>query len=514
MGEITPVICQVQQNCFCLQACAMARAMQRAVMVKNLLFFLCLVTSATALGQLGEVKLVPDSTNASTDTTRIVKVNKVFIQGNRRTRDQIITREISLKPGTSHRLPHLLDSLEYDRFRIYNTNLFNKVDIFVFELGADSVNFFIQVDERWYIYPAPVFRLADRNFNDWWVNQNGDLNRVNYGMNFTHYNFRGRSERLRLYVQSGFEQRLLFNWRIPYVDKKQQIGIMPEFQLVENKNLAYETTDHLRHFLTAEETGDELLRRIFFSSVTTTLRKRYYDFHYFTVGGTSASISDTIAYLNPNYFGGSRTSHRYLSVGYGYQYDRRNNMNYPTKGFNIFVNAAKFGLTSSEDVDFWRFYGVGARYWDLGNKFYIASSFSAMHTLNSLPYFNYWGLGFDRIIYVRGYELELIEGQSFLMSKNSARKLLFSTTKNIKKIMPVKQFQTFPIALYGKVFFDSGWVAGYRGYENNDRLSNKLIYGIGTGVDIHTIYDLVLRLEYSYNAEGQANFFLNFRADL
>ena len=79
--------------------------------------------------------------------------------------------------------------------------------------------------------------------------------------------------------------------------------------------------------------------------------------------------------------------------------------------------------------------------------------------------------------------------------------------------MPISQFQTLPIAIYGKVFFDGAYVLGFKNYAFNDRLTDTVLYGVGTGIDLVTVNDLVIRFEYSVNRDGRKQFFVNFLAD-
>ena len=450
------------------------------------------------------------SQTINSDSSRLVEIGDIHIVGNKKTVERIIMRELSVEIGGSYSYKLLVDTLVFDQNRMYNTNLFNEVDITIQELGGGNVDLLITVDERWYFYPLPIFKLADRNFNDWWVNQNHDFNRVKYGIKLTQFNFRGRGERIRFTLQSGFEQRYLFNYRIPYIDKKQQHGSTPEFVHTTNNNLSYETNDHLRRFLE----GDHWLRTATGASIVHTYRKNFYDFHSLGLAMISTHIADTIAILNPNYFGGGQTRQKFFSLGYGYQYDRRDNINYPLSGSNFFANINKTGLGLFDDVDFWTLQGTVVKYWDFGNGYYFGSAFSGYVSSGNQPFFNYRGLGFDKRLNVRGYELDLIEGKSFLLTQNSMRKLIWKHKSDISKVMPLKQFKTLPFAFYGKLFFDGGYVKSFDGYVNNDRLTDKFIYGLGVGIDLVTIYDLVIRFEYSTNSDRENQFFLNFKADL
>ncbi len=452
----------------------------------------------------------PTDTVIIADSSRALSIREVTIEGNRKTRKKIITRELSVAPGDQLSLIRLNDTLKLDRNKIYNTNLFNEVEPQIQVVNDSTVDLNIKVDERWYLYPVPIFRLADRNFNDWWVNQGANFQRVNYGLRVTQYNFRGRGERLRFMLQSGFEDRFIFNYLIPYIDKKQRIGIMPEFIWLDNNNTFFETREHIRQF----RDSDEVQRQLRNASVTFSYRKAFYNFHFFSIGGQTTTVTDTIAALNPDYFGDQATNQKFLSLNYTYLTDRRDNRNYPLHGSTFTATVDKDGIGVFDDLDTWTFFIRGTKYVDLNNDFYFGTSLSGMITSPNAPYFNYYGLGFDQNIYVRGFETEIIEGQRFVLSKNSARKKIFSNKWDISRFMPVRQFQTFPLALYGKLFFDAAYIRNYPNNQVNSLLTDKLIYGAGFGLDIVTVYDFVIRLEYSYTSDGQTQFFLNFRADL
>src|SRR5687768_17622626 len=88
---------------------------------------------------------------------KFLTVNRIFIIGNRITRDQIILRELSLKKGDivySTDIPGILDK---DKKKLVNTRLFNKVEIRTMEAGAGKIDILIDLNERWYTFPAPVF---------------------------------------------------------------------------------------------------------------------------------------------------------------------------------------------------------------------------------------------------------------------------------------------------------------------------------------------------------------------
>src|SRR5690349_10648180 len=165
---------------------------------------ICLFTSQAVTGQ---VKQGADSTKKSSikiinrDSTNLLEINRIFIVGNRITRDHIILRELTLKGGDlvfSSELPGILD---LDKKKLINTRLFNTVEIRTIDNHEKKIDLLIDVTERWYTFPSPIFELSDRNFNEWWQNYDHDFHRVNYGLRLYQYNMRDRNETLRVTAQ-------------------------------------------------------------------------------------------------------------------------------------------------------------------------------------------------------------------------------------------------------------------------------------------------------------------------
>ena len=70
-----------------------------------------------------------------------------------------------------------------------------------------------------------------------------------------------------------------------------------------------------------------------------------------------------------------------------------------------------------------------------------------------------------------------------------------------------------PFRIYGKIFFDSGYVWGYSNNNNNTKYTNKLIYSTGLGLDFVGIKNYSFSTEFSRNAENKYNFYINFEID-
>ena len=265
-----------------------------------------------------------------TDSTTTLRLNRVIIIGNKKTLDRIILRELTLTTGDSVQRYLLDDILNKDKNKIYNLRLFHSVSTRVLELPSHSFDLLVEVEERWFIFPAPIFELSDRNFNEWWQNYDHKFNRVNYGFRLYQYNFRGRNETVRLTAQFGFSQKFDLLYRVPYINKKQKQGLSFELIYTEPKNLAYQTRDHKLNFLNERS----ILRKKIAADVTYTYRKSFYETHSLSLDYEQGVIADTIQRLNPNYYQ-EKNRQWFTSISYNFVSEHRDVIVYPLKGYQI-----------------------------------------------------------------------------------------------------------------------------------------------------------------------------------
>ena len=441
---------------------------------------------------------------------RLLTVNRIFITGNRITRDKIILRELSLKPGDVVYSEDIPAILERDKKKLLNTRLFNTVEIRTLELEPLKVDLIVDLNERWYTFPAPLFELADRNFNEWWQNYDHDFKRINYGLRMYQYNMRGRNETLRLHTQFGFQRRFELMYRFPYIDQKQKQGLTFDFTFSETKNLAYRTFDHKYEFLNEED----ILRDNTFGGVTYSYRNSFYQTHSFRVEYFSTDVRDTVGDLNPIYLKGARHQ-EYTSASYSFNSDHRDLVAYPLKGHQFTFLLTKNGLMASDDLQKIEGTISYSRYLDLKNNFYLSNNTVGYASYpKDISYINFGVLGL-RKQFVRGYELYVIEGPNWFLNKTTFKKLIFSRTYHWGA-MPLDQFRHVPLAIYLKTYADFGYVKNYPDYEHlniNNRLTDKLLSGVGIGVDVVGSYDMVLRFEYSFNSESENGFFFHLKRE-
>lgn len=449
-----------------------------------------------------------NNTTPIADTTLIIE--KITIVGNKHTKERIIRRELDVFVGDTLSVSDTATLFQQDRNKIFNTSLFTHVDIFVTALNDNRVEVIISVNERWYIWPYPIFELADRNFSEWATDRNKDPSRVNYGLRFTHDNFRGRKEELKLVLQAGFTKKYELFYTIPYLNKSQTIGAKFFVHFSTNKDVAFRSNNHKLEYLKSED----LLRKRFYTGADITVRPNFYETHLGSLKFYQTEVADTISILNPDYFLDGRTTQRFLQLDYRYTIDKRNIQYYPTAGYFIKGEFQKLGLGVFGDVNQTVLLGTLAKYWPFHEKLSFTSINRAKFSFpTKQAYFNQRGLGWGEE-FVRGYELYVVDGQSYFLNRTSLKYRLIHLPNFENRLIPFKQFKKAPFSIFLKAHADYGYVADNTVNPMNNTLSNRSLYGFGPGIDVITYYDIVWRFEYSFNSIGESRFFIHFAAEL
>ncbi|MCF2444305.1 BamA/TamA family outer membrane protein [Dyadobacter sp. CY345] len=439
------------------------------------------------------------------DSIPQVILGDIIVEGNHHTRTNIITRELVIKSGDTIPTSLLAETLEIDRRKVVNTNLFITVEM-IPEANADSIrtNIRILVKERWYFIATPVFQLADRNFNEWWYDRNRDLSRIIYGVYMSYGNVTGRADKLRVLAEFGFIPKFEVTYSLPYLDKAQKTGITVGASYSTNKTMAFRTWRDKLSYLNSEDIN----KKRFYTFVSLTRRNKYYTFHSLDLRWSSTQISDTIAILNPNYLLKSRTDQKYFQLTYSFSYDKRDNFQYPLRGKVGGVQFSKIGLLPSDNINQAYVYASYKQFFQLSERFFANSGIRARTSIpQRQPYLQTIGLGYRNDL-VRGYELYVIDGQSYGLLKNELKYKIFSTQKTIPWI-PIRQFNTIPLAAYLNTFADAAYVKNSYPELSNTRLGNKFIYGAGAGLDVVTFYNIVARFNLTINGKGERRFFFN-----
>lgn len=445
------------------------------------------------------------------DTSRYVEINDIVIAGNKLTRNTIILRELNLKRGDVVQEAYLHELYEKDKRKLFNLHLFHTVQIYSLDAGENKVDVLVDVDERWFTFPIPIFKLSDRNFNEWWENYDHDLSRVNYGLKLNQYNLWGRNHTLIFTAQFGFQKRFELLYRVPYVNKKQKQGLIFEMDYIEAKNVADSTVNHKLDFFEY----NKVLRRTKGIGLTYTYRNNFYNQHKIKYEFRQTNILDTLRDLNPNYLGSERTQQVFDALTYEFASDHRDVIAYPLRGSMLTLNIEKYGVGMHRDLNKLEGYVSFAGFRDLKKGFFLSNlSFLYLSTPDDIPYFNYGAMGYNKI-FVRGFEVYVIEGAQYFLNKTTLKKRIFSRNWDLD-LWKADQFNYFPLAIYLKAYADWGYVNNYSAYsesESNTMLSDKFLGGAGAGIDIVTAYDVVVRVEYSFTTQRTSGFFLHVRKE-
>jgi outer membrane protein assembly factor BamA len=391
------------------------------------------------------------------------RIGKIYFSGNELTKNYIIEREMSLKPGK------LLtyENLEYDINRIYSLQLFNKVDIQVVP-DSDSANLLVLLSERWYFYPYPIVGLKDRSWS-----------KIYYGIGVAHTNFSG--EKIQVFAEGalGYDPFISLYYSDPWISRENNLSFFGKvyYSVMRNRSLVSQAGGS-NFDETSYGTYAGLGKR--FSLFTTASVKFEY---------TSITVSDNKAgrTLSPD------GTDKFFSFTVSYIYDTRDLKEYPRLGSLIGIGFTKFGIGSTV-IDYQRYSIDYHRYipliYDLG---FAGRVFGNIMQGGTAPNYGhvYYGYG-DKI---RGQFTRIIEGENIVGSTVEFHYPIISPRYIRFEQIPIEQFRDIRYALYLAVFTDAGnvWYRkdpfGIAGFES----------GYGAGLHFLLSYSLVLRLEYAFS---------------
>lgn len=445
------------------------------------------------------------SSDSGNDT---IIISQLIVTGNKITRLSIIRRELLLHENDTLSKQVFEHALERTRENLLNTNLFNFVTISHQPLYEKSSIVIIDVKERWYILPIPIFELVDRNFNEW--AKSGDFSRVNYGFYLNWENFRGRNESLRFQFRWGYSQRIGVFYNVPYINKNQNEGLTFAYAYSRNRETGYDVFKSKQ--LLYEDKN--FVRKEISGGMKYTQRSGFYNTTSVAVEYRYNTISDTIASLNPEFLGQGRTSQELITIAWQFLRDKRDFKVYPLEGYLLDFDAVKNGIGILENEPDLLYLSAHIKYFhQLAPRWYMATSVKGkLSGKSDAPYFNQRGFGFNND-FVRGYEYYVIPGQNFILNRNTLKFALLPTRVITLPWSILEKFRTIPYAFYLNANFDTGYVRD-RQFMAGNPLANTLQLGYGLGIDYVTYYDLVLRVEYSINKFGEKGFFLHFTAPI
>ncbi len=115
--------------------------------------------------------------------------------------------------------------------------------------------------------------------------------------------------------------------------------------------------------------------------------------------------------------------------------------------------------------------------------------------------------------YMRGLEYYIIDGVAGGFGR--ATFIQKALDFKVRNPMNIQGHDKIPFRVFVKAFGDAGYA--FNKNPGNSMLNNKWLGTYGVGVDVITFYDVVMKLEYSYNPYEQVNrkwgFFIHTKSD-
>lgn len=435
-------------------------------------------------------------------------LNQIQIEGIKITREQIVRREITLHEGDTiiaERIPQLTRDI---RSNLLNASIFNFVYVKFDTLAPTRLRLNIKVVERWYVWPYPIFEIADRNFNAWWRAKN--FSRVNYGVNLIWFNFRGRRETLSLFTRLGYDHKVALAWQIPYLNQNRKLGLGIGIATGGTHEVAI-LTDSLNNvrFFKDEQ---KYLKTEQQAWISLSYRPAIHTTHTLGLAWSQYHAMDTLLRINPHY-GPPRVS--YPSIFYQIKIDYRDYKHYPLEGWYTDFSAEKWGIGNwgentpqnlKTEANF-RYYLRLSKYW-----YGAAGWYGSLQNGSRPPYPLLSGLGYGRY-FVRGYEYYVIEGNCLSTLRLNLKYALVPQKITRLPYIKTEKFAKVHYAFYLNAFTDAGYARAWQEAVPT-RLNNRLLYSAGLGLDFVTYYDKVLRVEYTLNHLGETGIYLHFIASI
>ena len=433
-------------------------------------------------------------------------IKEIKLSGNKRTKRHVILRELTFLLNDKLDSTKYAEHISQSQNNLLNTALFNFATItFKDTLEHTVVN--IDLIERWYIWPEIILKFQERNFTEWLKNK--DFSRIDYGFYISHFNFRGRKEKLKLQFKTGFNSKIGILYSTPYLTPDSKSGL--SIALSRNtQNEVHTGVDSLNKMLYTKNSNDILLEK-YSVHIEYNRRSNLYTTHYLMADFDDMRLKNELRDINNVYtIGKNRLS--FVTLTYKMKNDQRDSKNYPLNGYYADIEIKKYGIGVYEpDLNITKFTANYRNYYFLKSRWYLSYGlFAETFSTDDVPFFLQDGLGFNQ--YVRSYEPYLMFGQFSGTSKLNLKYQLLTPKLYTVPYIKAKKFSRVHFAVFSNFFIDAGYV--HNKASSLKRLNNQLLLGTGVGLDFVTFYDLVWRFEYSINKYKEHGFYLSFVASI
>jgi outer membrane protein assembly factor BamA len=348
-----------------------------------------------------------------------IKISAIEITGNKKTRDYIVKRELPFKVGDLFS-KNDIDSLSIvAQQQLFNTTLFLESNVSSEQLDSTSVKIKIQLKERWYFFPLPYFRWVDRNFNQWWYQQNRSLERVNYGINFRQANATGNNDKLTVGYITGYTHQAIVRYQLPFIDKQLKYGMGLGWAQFNQKELNYATLGNKQIFLRTEN----VIREGYRGNANLTYRPNLFERHALQVGFGKESISDSVFAIAPNYLPNHKKWFSYVDINWSYSKVRFDYNAYPTNGASTEI-AISQRFSKESNLSAIQFRQIIAHP-IAANRFIFAESLTIGRTMQKSNYSDRKLMGYG-LVQMNGLDYYVVDGNAASIFKAAIHQRLGS----------------------------------------------------------------------------------------
>ncbi len=429
--------------------------------------------NATFLFFLLASLLAQDSLSVPGSVARPVTIDRIVIRGNNVTKDYVILREMSLKPGDTLRLKEV----EFDRNRIYSLGLFNRVE-FSYEVTDDQATVYVDVNERWYVFPFLVIGVKDRDWKKFY-----------YGLGLLHYNFRGRNEKISGAFALGYDPYVSLRYRNPLLSLESNLfsDIKLFYSRIRNKSLV------------SQHEGPNFDENHY--GLDGTIGKRFDLFR-----SVSLSLGYQVLTVSENQAGRTLSPSgrdAFLSGTLAFIHDSRDLTEYPSRGTFLWLWIRKNGFGGGP-VDYYRATADVRKFIPSGGGIILAARLLGSFVGGgAVPNYGHVYFGYEERI--RGHFSEVFEGENLFGVTAEVRVPILPARFFRVKAVPVKEFGLWRFGVYGTIFGDVGKVW----YRDEALTLRNQVKGYGAGLNFLLPYSAVLRAEYALNETRRGQFILD-----
>ena len=408
-------------------------------------------------------------------------VNHISIKGNKKTKRQIVERELNYTIGDT--ISDLPAALSKSQKNLINTRLFHNADLDFVKEGK-YVNIIIRLQERWYFWPIPIFEYADPNFATWVRRQRIDY--INYGIILEKRNMFGLNQKLRFKIRRGIREQYTVNYNVPMLFNNNNLGLFTDLSYFRQKEI-HERIDDLEYI---DIKADRYIYHELRALGGINFRPAFYSKHKIYAGYRQYNYDDSIEYLFDKPI---ENFNEYFTIGYTFNYFKGDYVMYPLQGTKMRFNH-EVGLGKKQ-------YAYTDFYISFHNP--IAQKLTFSYGLNSyvsytkqFPYFVFAGQG--KTWYIRGFEDYMYQNDLILVNRLQLKYTLLDKKQFEFDWIPSEKFSKPFLSIFLNGFVELGYSTNFiQEYTEQTPLS------IGAGIDFLTYYDWVGRIEFVYNSREE-----------